>query len=148
MDFTDPDTLLPVDIVLNQEALEIRKVYDSPSQQGTVLPALFITYRGEQSLEGQTGGRWLRRLRFDLAYLEELNLPDLGDRYRAAAETLDLALHTIRYADGLPLRCRKRNWFVELDSLHYQFDLAVLVSIPDGAVKMKELQDVKEDLKL
>ncbi len=30
VDLSDPDTLLPVDIVLNQEALEIRKVYDLP----------------------------------------------------------------------------------------------------------------------
>lgn len=39
MDFTDPDTLLPVDIVLNQEALEIRKVYDlSPNTDPSTLP--------------------------------------------------------------------------------------------------------------
>ena len=30
VDLSDPNTLLPVDIVLNQEALEIRKVYDLP----------------------------------------------------------------------------------------------------------------------
>lgn len=38
-DWTDPDTLLPVDIVLNQEALEIRKVYDlSPTTDPSTLP--------------------------------------------------------------------------------------------------------------
>lgn len=39
MDFTAPDALLPVDIVLNQEALEIRKVYDlSPNTDPSTLP--------------------------------------------------------------------------------------------------------------
>ena len=38
-DFIDPDALLPVDIVLNQEALEIRKVYDlSPNTDPSTLP--------------------------------------------------------------------------------------------------------------
>lgn len=38
-DWTDPDALLPVDIILNQEALEIRKVYDlSPTTDPSTLP--------------------------------------------------------------------------------------------------------------
>lgn len=122
-------------------------VYDSPNQQNTRLPALFITHRGEQGLDGQVGERWLRRLKFDLCYLEELNLPDLGDRYRGAAEALDLALAALPYADGLPLRCAKRTWFVELDGLHYQFDLTARVSLPGNPAKMENLQDLKEGLK-
>ena len=39
VDLSDPDTLLPVDIVLNQEALEIRKVYDlPPTTDPSILP--------------------------------------------------------------------------------------------------------------
>lgn len=38
-DLSDPDALLPVDIILNQEALEIRKVYDlSPTTDPSTLP--------------------------------------------------------------------------------------------------------------
>lgn len=38
-DWTDSDALLPVDIILNQEALEIRKVYDlSPTTDPSTLP--------------------------------------------------------------------------------------------------------------
>ena len=38
-DWSDPDALLPVDIILNQEALEIRKVYDlSPTTDPSTLP--------------------------------------------------------------------------------------------------------------
>lgn len=38
-DLSDPDALLPVDIVLNQEAMEIRKVYDlSPNTDPSTLP--------------------------------------------------------------------------------------------------------------
>ena len=43
-DWTDPDTLLPVDIVLNQEALEIRKVYDlSPTTDPSTSPERHLT---------------------------------------------------------------------------------------------------------
>lgn len=39
VDLSDPDTLLPVDIVLDQEALEIRKVYDlPPTTDPSILP--------------------------------------------------------------------------------------------------------------
>lgn len=38
-DFSDPEALLPADIILNQEALEIRKVYDlSPTTDPSILP--------------------------------------------------------------------------------------------------------------
>lgn len=38
-DLSDPDALLPVDIILNQEAFEIRKVYDlSPTTDPSTLP--------------------------------------------------------------------------------------------------------------
>ena len=38
-DWSEPDALLPVDIILNQEALEIRKVYDlSPTTDPATLP--------------------------------------------------------------------------------------------------------------
>lgn len=121
-------------------------VYDNPSQQGARMPAVFIGYRGEQKVEDQIGGRWLRKLRYDLCYLERRNLPDLGDRYRRAAEALDLALDVIPYPDGKPLRAERRNWFVELDGLHYQFDLTVRVRLPHTPVYMENM-DLKEGSK-
>lgn len=120
-------------------------VYDSPSQQGVQLPALFITYRGEQRTEDQIGGRSLRKLRYDLCYLERQNLPDLGDRYRRAAEALDLALETIPYPDGRPLRTAKRRWLVEPDALHYQFDINARVSVPYSPHYMENME-LREDL--
>lgn len=121
-------------------------VYDNPSQQGAKLPAVFIRHRGEQKVEDQIGGCWLRKLRYDLCYLERRNLPDLGDRYRRAAEALDLALETIPYPDGKPLRAERRNWFVELDGLHYRFDLTVRVRLPHTPIYMENM-DLKEGTK-
>lgn len=120
-------------------------VYDNPSQQGTRLPALFITCRGTQRIEDQIGGRWLRKLRYDLCYLERHNRPDLGERYIRAAEALDGALESVSYPDGLPLRLEKRGWFVELDSMHYQFDLNIRVRLP-YTPNFMESMNLKEGL--
>lgn len=115
-------------------------VYASPNQQHTRLPALFIGYRGEQALERQVGSCWLRRLRYDLAYLEQRNLPDLGERYQRVAEALDLALETIPFADGRPLRTTKRCWLTELDGLHYHIDLTVRVAASHVPQHMEQIK--------
>lgn len=121
-------------------------IYDNPNQEGTELPAVFITYRGEQLLERQIGNRWMRTVRFDVVYMEELNAPNMGDLYRAAAESLDYALDTVPLSDGTPLRVLNRSWFVELDALHYQFDVKVRVAKPETANYIKTL-NLTEELK-
>lgn len=120
-------------------------VYDNPNQQGTRLPALFLTYRGEQRTENQLGGRRLRKLRYDLCYLERKNIPDAGDRFRRAAEALDEGMDTIPYADGRPLHTARRSWAQEGDELHYHFDLTARVVLPDESRPIKEL-DLKEGM--
>ena len=114
-------------------------VYDNPNQQNTVLPAAFLTYRGEQELKDQIGNRWMQKLSFDLCYLVDYNLPDLGDQYRAAAESLDGTLDSVLYAGNKPLRVENRSWFVELDALHYQFDIPVRLMKPYTPTPMKSM---------
>lgn len=114
-------------------------VYDNPNQQNTVLPAAFLTYRGEQGMDDQIGNRWMQKLRFDLCYQVEYNLPDLLDQYRTAAEFLDYAMDSVLYAGNTPLRIENRSWFVELDALHYQFDIPIRLMKPYSPTPMKSM---------
>lgn len=59
-DWTDPDALLPVDIILNQEALEIRKVYDlSPTTDPSTLPGKALIGMAADMSAPISSVRWL-----------------------------------------------------------------------------------------
>lgn len=105
-------------------------IYDNPNQQDTKLPAVFINYRGEQPIKQGIDNRWTQTLKFDLCYLVEYNLPNMNDLYRAAADSLAYALTELQYADGVKLPTRNHSWYVELDGLHYQFDVPVRLMKP------------------
>lgn len=111
-------------------------VYDDPRQQGTTLPALFITYAGEQEMCQQVGGRWLARVSLALRYLERKNLPDLGQRYRRAAQALDEGLALLPFPGGRPLRPVARRWSVEEGALCYRLELALRLSVLEPEVVM------------
>lgn len=114
-------------------------IYDNPNQQGTKLPAVFISYRGDQPIQRQIGGRWMQTLKFDLSYMVELNLPDTGDQYRTAAAALDDTLDTLVMADGSTLLTTKRSWHTDLDALHYQLDLPVRLKRPYTPAPMRTM---------
>ena len=79
----------------------------------------------------------------------DYNLPDLQQKYQQAAETLDLRMETFPYSDGTDtalLRTHDREWRIDLDALHYKFELRVWVTIPEDSVKM-ETMDYDERLK-
>jgi len=87
----------------------------------------------------------------DLTYLEDYNRPDLQQRYQRAGETLDLLMETFPYSDGetagtILLRAHEREWRVDLDALHYRFELLERVSIPEEYVKMQTM-DYDEEVK-
>jgi len=100
-------------------------VYDNPNQQDTKLPAVFVNYRGEQPTKRGIGNQWTQTLKFDLSYTVDYNLPNMNDLYRAAADALAYALTELQYADGVKLRTLNHSWYIELDALHYQFDVPV-----------------------
>lgn len=102
-------------------------MYEDPNQQGTQCPAMFLQQRYAHT-EKQLDGYCLRRIGLDLTYLEDYNLPDLQRRYLAAAEALDLVMDTFPYSDGgeekaTLIRAYDREWTVDLDALHYKFEL-------------------------
>ena len=124
--------------------------YEDPNQQGSIPPCMFLQTRYNY-LTLETGGFWRRRMGLDLTYLEDYNRPDLQQRYQRAGETLDLLMETFPYSDGetagtILLRAHEREWRVDLDALHYRFELLERVSIPEEYVKMQTM-DYDEEVK-
>lgn len=123
--------------------------YEDPNQQGSKAPMLFLQQRYAYVEPRRNNGYYLRRIGLDLTYLVDYNLPDLQQQYQQAAEQLDLLLETFPYSDGTDstlLRTYDREWRIDLDALHYKFELQVWVTIPETAVKMQTM-DYDEDLK-
>ena len=115
--------------------------YEDPNQQNTQTPCMFLQQRYART-ELRQGGRWLRTIGLDLTYLEDYNLPDLQRRYQAAAEAVDLVLETFLYSDGTEqtlLRTYDRDWRINLDAMHYKFELRVWVSRPEKGTPMEQM---------
>lgn len=124
--------------------------YEDPNQQDSKPPMMFLQTRTNR-LTLETGGFWLRTLGIDLVYLLEYNLPNLQQLYQSAGEQLDLLMETFPYSDGTTegtvlLRTYDREWNIDLDELHYRFEIRERVSIPKEYVKMQTM-DYNEDLK-
>lgn len=124
--------------------------YEDPNQQGSKPPMMFLQVRYDlKRLE--TGGFWMRTTGMDLTYMADYNLPDLQQLYQSAGEALDLVMETFPYSDGtnsgtVLLRTYDREWTVDLDAMHYKFELRERVTIPEEAVKMQTM-DYDERLK-
>lgn len=120
-------------------------MYEDPNQQGSQPPCMFLQTRYNR-LKLEMGGYWLRTLGLDLTYLLDYNLSDLQRQYQAAAEALDLVMETFPYSDGSGegqelLRTYDREWTVDLDAMHYKFELRERVTLPKPDVpKMQELE--------
>ena len=124
--------------------------YEDPNQQDSKPPMMFLQTRTNR-LELETGGYWRRILGVDLVYLLEYNLPNLQRLYQKAGETLDLLMETFPYSDGETagttlLRTYDREWNIDLDELHYRFELRERVSIPEEYAKMQTMEYNEEIL--
>lgn len=104
--------------------------YENPNQQLSDMPCMFIQQRGPARIENKTSDRYLRTIPLDLTYLEDYNLTDLQERYQSVAEVLDGVMETFPYVsddeDAL-IRTYNREWTVDLDALHYKFEIRVWV---------------------
>lgn len=119
--------------------------YENPNQQGTKTPCMFLQQR-YSNLKLQPGGRWIRIVGLDLTYLEDYNLPNMQQLYQSAAEQLDMVMETFPYTDGTEtqiIRSYDRDWRIDLDGMHYKFEIRVLVSLPNDFNPM-ETMDYKE----
>lgn len=118
--------------------------YQDPNQQNTQTPCMFLQQRYAYT-KLQPGGRWIRQIGLDLTYLVDYNLPNMQQLYQEAAESLDLVMETFPYTDGTTdgtalLRTYDREWRIDLDAMHYKFELRVWVSQPETGTPMEEMQ--------
>lgn len=117
-------------------------MFEDPNQQGTTTPAMFLQQRYSY-LKKEPAGYYIRRIGLDLTYLEDYNLPDLRQRYLSAAEALDLVMDTFPYTDGKEeakrIRAYDREWDIDLDALHYKFELRERVTVQEVMEKMQEM---------
>ena len=123
--------------------------YEDPNQQGTQTPCMFLQQRYSYQKLRQ-GGRWLRQIGLDLTYLVDYNLPNMQQLYQAAAESLDLVMETFPYTDGTTedttlLRTYDREWRIDLDAMHYKFELKVWVELSEDFNPM-ETMDYKPEV--
>lgn len=122
--------------------------YEDPNQQGTTTPCMFLQQRYSYTKLRQ-GGRWLRQIGLDLTYLVDYNLPNMQQLYQTAAESLDLVMETFPYTDGTTegttfLRTYDREWRIDLDAMHYKFELQVWVELPGDFNPMETMDYVPE----
>ena len=122
--------------------------YEDPNQQDSKPPMMFLQQRYAHIEPRRNNGYYLRRIGLDLTYLSDYNLPNMQQLYQQAAERLDLLMETFPYSDGTDttlLRTYDREWRIDLDALHYKFELQVFVEIQETAVKMQTM-DYNEEV--
>jgi hypothetical protein len=122
--------------------------YEDPNQQDSKPPMMFLQQRYAHIEPRRNNGYYLRRIGLDLTYLLDYNLPNMQQLYQQAAERLDLLMETFPYSDGTDttlLRTYDREWRIDLDALHYKFELQVFVEIQETAVKMQTM-DYNEEV--
>lgn len=121
--------------------------YPGPNQQGTEPPCMFLQQRYNYPDLQQDGRRRLR-IGLDLAYLLDYNLPNMQLQYQEAADTLNVVMETFPYSDGTDtalLRTYDKESRIDLDALHYKFEVRVWVSLPETPVMMQTM-DYTEDV--
>lgn len=115
--------------------------YQNPNQQGTDAPCMFLQQRYSY-MKRRTSGQWLRTIGLDLTYLEDYNLPNMQQLYQAAAETLEIALDSFPYSDGTStttVLTYDRDSRIDLDAMHYKFELRVIVELPETETPMQTM---------
>lgn len=115
--------------------------YENPNQQGTNPPCMFLQQRYSY-MKRRTSGQWLRTIGLDLTYLEDYNLPNMQQLYQAAAEALEIALDSFPYSDGTStttVLTYDRDSRIDLDAMHYKFELRVIVELPETETPMQTM---------
>lgn len=120
--------------------------YQNPNQQGTNPPCMFLQQR-YSFIKRRTSGQWLRTIGLDLTYLEDYNLPNMQQLYQAAAETLEIAMDAFPYSDGTStttVLTYDRDSRIDLDAMHYKFELHVVVEHPQTGTPMQTMDYTEE----
>lgn len=116
--------------------------FEDPNQQGTTIPAMFLQQR-YASIDRKIGKRFFRKIGLDLTYLEDYNLPDMHQRYLAAAEKLDMVMDSFLYTEGketVVILTYDRTWTLDLDALHYKFEIRVWIQPEEAKNPMEQME--------
>lgn len=114
---------------------------EDPTQQGVTPPCAFVQQRYANT-ERRQAGRKFQRIGLDITYLDNYNLPNLQQKYLAAAEAIDPVLDTIPYNNGTEttlIHTFDREWRIDEDALHYKFEVRLWVYIEEPEVKMRTM---------
>lgn len=117
---------------------EIDKTYVGPSIQNTELPCVFITPMPNSTVRPDTVNfdrSFLRTLKFDMCYMVQYNTNNLFELYQSKADILDYNMEFIPYyylddnqiEQRALIRAYNRNHTVDLNGLHYKFELKLRV---------------------
>ena len=115
--------------------------YENPNQQGTNPPCMFLQQRYSY-MKRRTSGQWLRTIGLDLTYLEDYNLPNMQQLYQAAAEAMEIVMDAFPYSDGTStttVLTYDRDSRIDLDAMHYKFELRVIVELPETETPMQTM---------
>lgn len=113
---------------------------EGPFQQGFRCPTMFLQQRFA-NVKLRQGGRLFQTIGLDLTYLVDYNLPNMQRLYETAAGKLDTLMETFPYSDGAEttlLRTYEREWRIDLDALHYKFELQLWLETPASTDPMME----------
>ena len=116
--------------------------YEDPAQQALDCPCAFLQLRSSNTQRRIRGWQY-RDILLDLTYLEDYNLPDLQQRYQAAAEILDDVMASFPYSDEsgtILMLTYERQWRIDLDALHYNFSIHVQQEPDEPFNPMQTLQ--------
>lgn len=132
---------------------DLGSIYNNPRQGQGNLPAWYINYIPQSGPVKDMNTRYWRNFGIDLVYINDYNLPDLYDEYAAKAELLDqfAELFNYFYTDSagerksVILRTYDRNWTIDLQALHYKFNLKIRANLDlDDAPFMQEIYELHE----
>lgn len=115
--------------------------YEDPNQQGSEPPMMFLQQRYAY-IDRRLSGRFLRRIGLDLTYLLDYSLPDMQQQYQAAAEALDMVMDSFPYTDDTGttlILTHDREWRIDQDAMHYQFEIRVWVTLPEDFTPMETM---------
>lgn len=107
--------------------------YQDPVQQALDCPCAFLQQRSSK-IWRRIGNRQYREIQLDLTYLVDYNLPNMQQLYQQAAEILDDNMDSFPYTSPevgeAVFLTYDRQWRIDLDALHYNFDLHVWEEVP------------------
>ena len=128
-------------------------VYTNPMQQDYDSPCFYINYIGDQDNKEQIDDTSTQNLNLEITYEEPHNIPNLFDKYREVAQTInDNIEHNLTYnlrdpdnintiIKEIPLHVHDKRMACDLNAMHYKFKLSLrLRAIKEEVDKIEKIK--------